>query len=75
MTQALKNPHLWAILAIMTGGALVYYADQIPAVQTVVTLAPIQFARYSTHRILSIIPVAYAAFVFGFRYLEKKRSL
>ena len=67
MKQVLKNHHLWAILAIMTGGALVYYADQIPAVQAVVTQAPIQLARYSTHRILSIIPVAYAAFVFGFR--------
>ena len=67
MKQILKVPHLWVILAIMTCGAVVYYADQIPMVQDVVTKAPIQFARYSTHRILSIIPVAYAAFVFGFR--------
>lgn len=28
---------------------------------------PVRFARYSTHRILSIMPVAYAAFRFGFR--------
>ncbi len=67
MKQILKNPHLWIILAIMTGGAVFYYADQIPMIRDVVDRAPIGLTRYSTHRILSIIPVAYAALVFGFR--------
>jgi len=64
--QVLKNPHLWIILAIMACGAVVYYADQIPVVQSIVTQAPLKLVRYSTHRILSIIPVAYAAFAFRF---------
>jgi len=63
----LKVPHLWIILAIMIFGAVVYYADQIPVLKDVVTQTPVHLARYSTHRILSIIPVAYAAFVFRFR--------
>ena len=67
MKKTLKNPHLWAILAIMYCGAVVYYADQLPVYRDIVTEVPIHFARYSTHRILSIIPVAYAAFVFQFR--------
>ena len=67
MKQILKNPHLWITLAIMTGGAVFYYADQIPMIRDVVDRAPIGLTRYSTHRILSIIPVAYAALVFGFR--------
>ena len=66
MKRILKNPHLWIILAIMACGAIVYYADQIPVVQHIVTQAPLKLARYSTHRILSIIPVAYAAFAFHF---------
>lgn len=67
MRQAVRNPHLWVIIAIMVCGAIIYYADNIPMLQTLVAEAPIRLARYSTHRILSIIPVAYAAFVFGFR--------
>lgn len=67
MKKTLKNRHFWAIIAIMIGGAFVYYADQIPAVRDFVTQSSVWFARYTTHRILSIIPVAYAAFIFRFR--------
>ena len=59
--------HFWGILAIMCAGAFVYYIDQLPVYQNIVTLLPIELARYSMYRILSIIPVAYAAFVFGLR--------
>jgi PAS domain S-box-containing protein len=65
--QTLKVPHFWGILAIMAVGAVIYYSDQIPVFQDVMENAPIHLARYSTHRILSIIPVAYAAFVFRLR--------
>jgi PAS domain S-box-containing protein len=65
--QTLKVPHFWGILAIMAVGAVIYYSDQIPVLQDVIKHAPVQLARYSTHRILSIIPVAYAAFVFRLR--------
>lgn len=67
MKRVLKIPHFWIILGIMTCGALLYYADQIPWIEDVVTGTPLALARYSTHRILSIIPVAYAALVFGFK--------
>jgi PAS domain S-box-containing protein len=59
-----RVPHFWIILAIMTFGALIYYADHIPWLQTILPQAPFQLARYSTYRILSVIPVAYAAFAF-----------
>jgi PAS domain S-box-containing protein len=63
-----KVPHFWIILAIMAFGAVMYYADQIPFIQAIIPQTPIiQFTRYSTYRILSIIPVAYAAFVFRWR--------
>ena len=67
MKSVYRVPHFWIILAIMVFGALIYYADRIPLIQTIVPQAPIELARYSTYRILSIIPVAYAAFVFGLR--------
>jgi PAS domain S-box-containing protein len=59
-----RGPHFWIILIIMTCGAVIYYFDRIPWLQTVFSDVPFQFARYSTYRILSIIPVAYAAFIF-----------
>jgi PAS domain S-box-containing protein len=59
--------HFWIILTIMLCGALIFYADRIPWLQTILPRAPIELARYSTYRILSIVPVAYAAFAFGWR--------
>jgi PAS domain S-box-containing protein len=59
-----RVPHFWIILAIMAVGAIIYYADRIPWLQTVLPQLPFQLARYSTYRILSLFPVAYAAFVF-----------
>ncbi len=67
MKSFYRVSHFWIILAIMTFGALIYYADRIPLLQNVLPQAPIQLARYSTYRILSVIPVAYAAFAFGWR--------
>ena len=64
MKNFYRVPHFWIILAIMTFGALIYYADRIPWLQTMLPQAPFQLARYSTYRILSVIPVAYAAFAF-----------
>lgn len=66
MKRVFKSPHLWIILAIMVCGGTVYYADQIPLLQNFIVHTPFSFARYSTHRILSLIPVAYAAYVFRF---------
>ena len=51
----------------MAFGASVYYADQIPVLRDILDEAPFKLARYSTHRILSIVPVVYAAWVFQFR--------
>lgn len=67
MKRFYQIPHFWGILTIMYLGALLYYADQLPVYQNIVDILPIEFARYSTYRILSVIPVAYAAFVFGLR--------
>jgi PAS domain S-box-containing protein len=62
-----RSPHFWSIIAIMFVGASIFYADHIPFIKTVVPQIFHQFVRYSTYRILSIIPVAYAAFAFRLR--------
>jgi len=62
-----KEAHFWIILAIMACGTVFYYADRIPLIETAESSLGLDFARRSVHRILSILPVAYAAFVFGLR--------
>jgi len=49
----------------MTCGTVLYYADFIPGIEAVESSTGLDLARRSVHRILSILPVAYAAFVFG----------
>jgi PAS domain S-box-containing protein len=62
-----KEAHFWVIVAIMACGTVLYYADRIPLIETAESSLGLDFARRSVHRILSILPVAYAAFVFGLR--------
>jgi len=62
-----KEAHFWVIVAIMACGTVLYYADSTPLIETVESSLGLDFARHSVHRILSILPVAYAAFVFGLR--------
>ena len=62
-----KIPHFWIILLIMFCGAIIYYFDRIPWLQDTFSGVSFQFARYSTYRILSVIPVAYAAYIFRWR--------
>ena len=62
-----RNPHFWGIVAIMFIGASVFYADHIPLIKAIFPHLPLHLVRYSTYRILSIIPVAYAAFAFSLK--------
>lgn len=65
LLQALKEPHFWIIVFIISCGTILYYADSLPLVDELESGLRVDFARRSVHRILSILPVAYAAFVFG----------
>jgi two-component system sensor histidine kinase DegS len=62
-----EEAHFWVILGIVACGTVLYYADSIPLIETVESSLRLDFARRSAHRILSILPVAYAAYVFGLR--------
>ncbi len=62
-----RGCHLIAIIGIMYIGALSYYAEYLPFFGTIVKALPFYPIRYSTHRILSLLPVAYSAFIFGKR--------
>ncbi|MGA2284975.1 MAG: PAS domain S-box protein [Dehalococcoidia bacterium] len=65
--RVLREPHFWIIVAIITCGTIFYYADSLPVLSSLETVLRIDFTRRSVHRILSILPVAYAAYIFGLR--------
>ncbi len=65
ISRVLKEPHFWVFLTIISCGTLLYYADSIPFLDAVESSVRLDLARRSAHRILSILPVAYAAFAFG----------
>ena len=65
LLRLLKEPHFWIIVTIITCGTILYHADSLPIANSVESGLRIDFARRSVHRMLSILPVAYAAFVFG----------
>ena len=63
--RVVREPHLWIIVAIITCGTILYYADLLPVGNSVESFLQFGLTRRSVHRILSILPVAYAAYVFG----------
>ncbi len=65
--RVLREPHFWIIVTIITCGTIFYYADSLPVLSSLETVLRIDFTRRSVHRILSILPVAYAAYIFGLR--------
>ncbi|MFC2042109.1 PAS domain S-box protein [Chloroflexota bacterium] len=67
MKRILRVPHFWIILTIVTCTVVIHYEDQIGIFRHIVVQEPDQFARYSIYRILLIIPVTYAAFIFRLR--------
>src|SRR4030042_1272627 len=62
-----KEAHFCAILASMACGTVLYYSDSLPGIEKLESSVGLALARRSVHRILSILPVAYAAYVFGLR--------
>ena len=54
--------HFWLATAMVAAGAALHYADPLLALEVD---GPIPLAATSMHRILFVVPVAYAGFIFG----------
>ena len=62
-----KRLHVCFIVAMVACGIILYYAEQIPWLKIAESEALFGIARYSIFRILFVIPVIYAAFIFRLR--------
>lgn len=68
--NAISAPRLrlWVIAGMMLVGAALHYGDALPVLHTAAEDSPVSLAyRQSVERILFLVPVMYAAYVFGMR--------
>ncbi|HZK66173.1 MAG TPA: PAS domain S-box protein [Chloroflexota bacterium] len=62
LAATLSNSHLWLTLAMVAAGAILHYVDPSLVASEA---GPLDLSQRSMHRILFIVPVAYAGFIFG----------
>ena len=68
--DAVAAPRLrmWVIVGTMVTGTVLHYGDALPVLSTAAADSPVSLAyRQSVERILFLVPVMYAAYVFGMR--------
>jgi len=59
---------VWLVVATVAGGAILHYGDMIPALSEAAERSPIGLAyRQNLERILFLLPVIYATYVYGAR--------
>jgi PAS domain S-box-containing protein len=61
----IRNPHFWIILAILVFVSLMHYAEQIGIPSTLPPSEHFGLTRHALDRVLLLIPIVYASFIFG----------
>lgn len=64
---SLSNPHLWILLALLAVCVIFQYPQQLLRIETPSLLAFMGLTQFSIERALFLVPVIYAAMVFGLR--------
>lgn len=67
MPRIMRNPHFWIVLAMFTAGAIFHYAEQIGFVATEEPSTHFGLTRHAVDRVLFLLPIIYAGFIFGIR--------
>ncbi|MBM3143118.1 MAG: PAS domain S-box protein [Chloroflexi bacterium] len=63
--KILSNPHFWAVLIIFAIVIALHYPQQILSTSSPSLFSFLGLSRHAIERILLLVPVSYAAFVFG----------
>ena len=65
--RVIRSPHFWAVLAIFVVGIFLHYPEQlIPWAATTIS-SLLGTTRHTVERILFLVPITYASFIFGVR--------
>ena len=63
--KILSNPHFWAVVIIFAIVIVLHYPQQILSTSSPSLFSFLGLSRHALERILLLVPVSYAAFVFG----------
>ena len=63
--KILSNPHFWAVVVIFAIVIALHYPQQILSTSSPSLFSFLGLSRHALERILLLVPVSYAAFVFG----------
>ena len=63
--KILSNPHFWAVVIIFAIVTALHYPQQILSTSSSSLFSFLGLSRHALERILLLVPVSYAAFVFG----------
>jgi len=63
--KILTNPHFWAVVIIFAILIVLHYPQQILSTSSPSLFSFVGLSRHALERILLLVPVSYAAFVFG----------
>jgi PAS domain S-box-containing protein len=63
--KILSNPHFWAVVIIFAIVIALHYPQQILSTSSPSLFSFLGLSRHAVERILLLVPVSYAAFVFG----------
>jgi two-component system sensor histidine kinase DegS len=64
--QLMMSRHFWLVAALLvTGLVLQYSAQERPLFPSIFPSSPVRLGRHALERILFILPITYAAFMFG----------
>ena len=65
--RLLSNPHTWVVVALFAACVVAHYPQQILGISSPSLFSFMGLSRHAIERILLLIPVTYAAFVFGIK--------
>ncbi|MGB8706887.1 MAG: PAS domain S-box protein [Dehalococcoidia bacterium] len=65
LLKILSNPHFWAVVIIFAIVTALHYPQQILSTSSSSLFSFLGLSRHAVERILLLVPVSYAAFVFG----------
>ncbi len=63
--KIVSNPHFWVVLVLLAIGVVLHYPQQILGISSPSVFSFMGLTRHAIERILMLLPVSYAGFVFG----------
>lgn len=67
LSSLMRNPSFWLIVAMLVFCTLLHYSAHVAILRAISPEAQLGLTRHVMERILFLLPITYAAFIFGVR--------